>query len=67
MFQNLERGRLRCGGCGEGVRVDPGQGKVTEREADICAQSSLDVFDLPKRLARVRAFVVAVLDDEASR
>jgi hypothetical protein len=37
------------------------------READICAQSSLDVLDLPKRLARVRAFVVAVLDDEASR
>jgi hypothetical protein len=45
------------------VRVDLGQRKVPEREADTFAQPSLDVFDLAKRSTRV----VAVLDDEAPR
>ena len=63
----LERGRLGRGGRGERVRVDLGQRKVPEREAHTLAQSSLDPFDLPKRPARVGAFVVAVLDDQRAR
>ena len=46
--------------------MDLGQRKVPEREADAVAQLLLDMLDLPKRSARVRAFVVAVLDDEGA-
>src|SRR5215207_1041845 len=52
-----------CGSCC--MRVDPRQWKVTEREADTIAQPPFDAFDLAERPARVRALVVAVLDDEA--
>jgi alkanesulfonate monooxygenase SsuD/methylene tetrahydromethanopterin reductase-like flavin-dependent oxidoreductase (luciferase family) len=62
----LQRRGLRGGGGGEGVRMDLGQREVTEREANPVAQLSLDALDLAKRLARIRAFVVAVLDDQTS-
>ena len=41
-------------------------GKVPEREAHAVLELSLDPFDRPKRLARIRALVVAVLDEDAS-
>ena len=62
----LARGRLGCGGCGERVGVDLGQREVPEAEAQAALQSALDTLDVTKRLARVRAFVVAVLDDHAA-
>jgi len=37
---------------------------MPEREADTVIQALLDAFDLPERLPGVRAFVVAVLEDE---
>ena len=58
-----------CLGCGrrrEGVRVDRFEREMAEGEADAPAQVSLDAFDLPKRLPRVRALVVAVLEDETT-
>ena len=60
---------LECSGFGrgsrcQGVRVDLRERKMPESEPDIAAQSLLDAFDLSKRLPRVRAFVVAVLDDQ---
>src|SRR6476659_7786874 len=58
--------RLGCGRRGERVRVDLGQGKVSEGEANPIAQLPLDPLDLSKRLARVRALVVAVLDEQTS-
>jgi hypothetical protein len=39
---------------------------VAEGEAETAAQSLLDALDLAKCLPRIRAFVVAVLDDERS-
>ena len=36
---------------GEGVRMDLGQRKVPEREADLIAHPPLDAFDLSKRLS----------------
>jgi hypothetical protein len=62
----LERGSLGRGGGRESMRVDLGQRKVPEGEADAIAQSCLDALDFSERFARVRAFVVAVLDDEAA-
>ena len=62
----LERGGLGRGSRCEGVRVDLRERKVPEGEADVAAQSLLDAFDLSKRLPRVRAFVVAVLDDQTT-
>jgi hypothetical protein len=61
---------LECGGLGrgsrcQGVRVDLCEGKMPESEADV-AVSLLDVFDLSKRLPRVRAFVIAVLEDQTT-
>jgi hypothetical protein len=51
---------------GEGVRMDLCQRKVAEGKADAAAQSPLDALDRSKRLARVRAFVVAVLEYETT-
>jgi hypothetical protein len=48
------------------VRVDLRERKVPEGEADLPGELLLDALDLPKRLSRIRAFVVAVLEDEAS-
>src|SRR4051794_2013019 len=62
----LACGRLGCRRCGEGVRVDLGQREVAEGEANAGGQSLFDAFDLSKGPARVRAFVVAVLDDQAT-
>jgi hypothetical protein len=45
--------------------MDLGQREVPEREPDAAAQLFFDALDLAERLARVRAFVVAVLDDQA--
>jgi hypothetical protein len=48
------------------VCVDVGQRKVPKGEADTPAHSLLDAFDLPEPLPRVRALVIAVLDDETT-
>jgi hypothetical protein len=40
---------------------------MAEGEADTAAQLVLDALDLSKCPPRVRAFVIAVLDDEAAR
>src|SRR4051794_30297218 len=63
----LERGGLRGPGGGEGVRVDLGEREVPEGEADALAQLGLDAFDCAEGRARVRALVVAVLDDDRRR
>jgi hypothetical protein len=60
-----ERSRLGSGSCGEGMRVDLVRGSAGTR-GDTLAQPSLNAFDLSKRVARVRAFVVAVLDDQTT-
>jgi hypothetical protein len=44
--------------------MDLGQREVPEGEPDPAAQRALDAFDLSKCLPRVRALVVAVLDDQ---
>src|SRR3954463_9893916 len=62
----LQRRRLRRGRRGEGVRVDLREREMAKREADAARQSSLDTLDLSKRLTRVRALVVAVLDYETT-
>jgi hypothetical protein len=62
----LEGGGLGCGRSRKGVRVDLGQRKVPESEAEPPDQALLDPFDLSKRLTRVRAFVTAVLHDQAA-
>jgi hypothetical protein len=61
----LEGGCLGCCRRGERVRMDLGEGKVAKGEADV-AKSPLDLLDFSKRLARVRALVVAVLEDHAT-
>ena len=63
----LECGRLSGDRCGEGVRMDFSHRKVPEGEAETLAHPSLHAFDLPVRFARVRALVVAVLDDHTTR
>jgi hypothetical protein len=40
---------------------------VPEGETDIAAELTLDLLDLPEGQARVRALVVTVLDDQATR
>ena len=62
----LECRCLGCGRRGEGVRVDLGEREMPEGEADTPAELSLDAFDLPERAPRVRAFVVAVLEDDTA-
>ena len=44
--------------------MDLRQWEVAEREPDPVAELGLDALDRPERLSRVRALVVAVLDDE---
>jgi hypothetical protein len=48
------------------MRVDLSQRKVPESEADGPGQALLDPFDLSKRLTRVRAFAIAIVDDQAA-
>ena len=62
----LECGCLGGGRRRERVRVDLGEREVPEGEANAPVELSLDPFDRAKRLPRVGAFVVAVLDDETS-
>ena len=62
----LERRGLRRAGRRERVRVDLGQREVPEREPYRDARLALDTLDRPVRLPRVRALVVAVLDDSVA-
>src|SRR6185436_14960043 len=62
----LERCGLGGGSSGQRMGVDLRERKMPESEADI-AHSLLDVFDLSKRSPRIRAFVIAVLDDQTTR
>jgi hypothetical protein len=59
-------GSLGRSGCGQGVRVDPGQREMPEGEVDTVRLFCLDASDRPVRLARIRAFVIAVLDDQTT-
>ena len=52
--------------CRERVRVDLDQREMAEREAQVTVQPALDEPDLLERQPRVRALVVAVLDDQAT-
>jgi hypothetical protein len=63
----LEGGGLGRSGRGQGVRVDPGQREMPEGEPHTVAQFCLDALDSPKRLPRVRALVIAVLDNQPTR
>jgi hypothetical protein len=45
----------------------PVSGKMPEGEPHTLAQFCLDALDRPKRLPRVRALVIAVLDNQATR
>ena len=56
--------RFGAGRCCERVRMDLGQREVAEREADAARELPLDALDRPEGLARVGAFVVAVLEDD---
>ena len=47
--------------------MDLGQREVPEREPHPVAEPGLDALDLPERAPRVRALVVAVLDDQPPR
>src|SRR5216683_7956287 len=60
----LQRGGLRRGRRGEGVRMDAGQREVPECEPHVPAQLAFDLLDRVERLPRVRALVVAVLEDQ---
>ena len=62
----LERGCLGGGRRRERVRVDVCQREVPEGEANATVELSFDPFDRAKRLPRVGAFVVAVLDEDTS-
>jgi hypothetical protein len=48
----------------ECVRVDAGQREMPEREPQVPGELLLDLLDRVERLPRVRALVVAVLDDQ---
>jgi hypothetical protein len=63
----LEGGGLGGSGRGQGVRLDPGQREMPEGEPHTVAQFCLDALDRRKRLPRVRALVIAVLDNQATR
>jgi len=62
----LPRGGLGRGRSGEGVRVDLSQREIPEGEPDAPAQFFLKTFDFPVRVPGIRAFVIAVLQDEAA-
>jgi hypothetical protein len=46
--------------------MDLGQGEVPEDKAKATFEPRLDALDRPESLPRVRAFVVAVFDEERS-
>jgi hypothetical protein len=48
------------------MRVDLCEREMPEGEPNTFAELAPDTFDLPERLPRVRAFVVAVLEDDMS-
>jgi hypothetical protein len=58
---------LGCGCSGEGVRVDLWSAESAGRRGGSPRQALLNTFDLSKRLTRVRAFVIAILDQAAGR
>src|SRR5207237_1453960 len=60
----LRRGGLGRGRGGGGVRVDAGQREVPEREPHVPAQLAFDLLDRVERLPRIRALVIAVLEDQ---
>ena len=62
----LACGRLSGSGGGEGVWMDLDEREMAVGETDLSAQFLLDAFDLSERQPRVGAFVVAVLDDQAT-
>ena len=53
-------------GRGEGVRVNLGQREMPEREPHVPAELPFDLLDRVVRLPRVRALVIAVLDDQTA-
>ena len=55
----------RTGG-GEGVRVDSGQWEMPEREPHVPAELLFDQLDRMEGLPRVRALVIAVLEDHSA-
>jgi hypothetical protein len=52
---------------GENVRVDVSQREVLPGEPDLSAELVLQLLDLPVRMPRVRAFMIAGLDDQVRR
>src|SRR6266571_971309 len=62
----LPRGGLCCGRRGEGVRVDAGQREMPEREPHVPPKLLFDLLDRIEGPPRVRALVIAVLDDQAA-
>jgi hypothetical protein len=46
--------------------MDAGQREVPEREPHVPAELAFDLLDRVERLPRVRALVVAVLEDQAA-
>ena len=59
----LRGARLGRAGGREGVRVDLGQREVPEAEPNAPIELPLDELDSTRRLSRVRALVIAVLQD----
>src|SRR5260221_7490024 len=62
---------LPCGGLsrgrrGEGVRVNAGQREMPEREPHVPPELLFDLLDRMEGLPRVRALVIAVLDDQVA-
>jgi hypothetical protein len=71
-LMHLPEAVLQCGGLGgrgrdEGVRMDLGQQKMAKGESHPITQLPFHSLDLPVRRARVRALVVAVLQDHVPR
>src|SRR6185312_810897 len=62
----LPRSGLGCGRRGEGMRVDAGQRKMAEREPHVPAELLFDSLDRVEGLPRVRALVIAVLDNQVA-
>ena len=61
----LPRSGLGCGRRGEGVRMDAGQREMPECEPHLPAELLSGSLDRVEGLPRVRALVIAVLDDQA--
>jgi hypothetical protein len=60
----LQRGGFSCGRGGKGMRVDADQREVPEGELEVPVQLTFDLLDRVERLPRIRALVVAVLEDQ---